>query len=185
MIKLALVGPNGVGKSSNCFFMHNFLTNRGYTVKTLVNTDRIEAFPNSKLADTDLAHGHIIHNIMRLETEVAVLDNCDILLVDRSVVDLYATAKFDWPDSEYLKSMETLIDFWSKSYDRLFYLSEVLIDPSTDTDTDRPDLELRLSHAQNMDKVLKSSYPETLVPCSSDDLFDCILTYLETTDAKR
>lgn len=149
MIKIALIGTSCSGKTTTAYNVVGRLRKDGYHAEGCLSSDRNYTFPQSKLDFMHEAQSYVIMQQAFLELKMAVRDDVDICISDRSTIDFFAYYEYCINDkySPYYIAMKELAFNWLNTYDIVFYLSPL---PWVN-DGKRPNDEFRLG----VDSTLK------------------------------
>lgn len=119
MIKVALIGAHGTGKTTICHELVSELKKRGLSAHYLVEIAREARKAGFKLNEgtTKESQEWILHTQMAKELEFGAAGDVDFLVCDRSVLDNYIYYLAQFGKHELLDSV---VDSWTKTYSFLF-----------------------------------------------------------------
>lgn len=120
MIKVALVGTHGVGKTTMAYELAGIIKRKGRSVELITEIARECPFPLNDLG-TSQAYQWIIARQVQLEIEKS--PRAEILICDRSVLDNFAYyVRRCGRSGQEAKALEAYCRSWMKTYDLLVRL---------------------------------------------------------------
>lgn len=121
--KVAFTGTNSSGKTTMALEVTARLKRQYHVLAEVVSSqDRKITWKDEHFPVDPRAHYGMISNLVKAEVEAELKGDAEIVITDRSVLDLYAIALTDHPDHPMVKQMEGCIRSWMTSYTHVFYL---------------------------------------------------------------
>lgn len=117
MIKIALIGTHGVGKTTTAYGIGHILKKLRYDTEVLYETARKCPLPINKMGSKD---SQLWILSKQLEQESLINSKIDFAICDRSVLDIYVYSKMNNP--KFAESLLPFILEHMKTYDFIFYL---------------------------------------------------------------
>lgn len=171
--KFAFTGTNSSGKTTMALEVTARLKYPyGVLAECVASQDRKTSWDSRHFPATIEAHFGMIARHVYAETEAALRGDCDVVVCDRSVIDLLSIARVDHPNDTRLEGLTAYVKAWASTYDAVYYL------PPCEyvADGKRPPDEFRLkTHASLLEILPQFSNVQTL---SRDDTFKSIRQYL-------
>jgi AAA domain len=121
--KIAFTGTNSSGKTTMAMEVCSRLKRDYRALAELVSSqDRKITWKDDHFPVDPRAHYGMITNLIHAEVQAELKGDADVVITDRSVLDLYAIALTDHPDSKMIKELGYTVNAWSKTYTKIFYL---------------------------------------------------------------
>ena len=121
-----------------------------------------------------VAHYGMISNLIHAEVQATLKGDADVVVTDRSALDLYAIASYDHPDSTLIKDLGVMVKAWTQTYTRIYYLPPL----AYQEDGKRPSDDFRMkTHGRLLDLMNDWQLPN-LVAYSRSDAYKDIKTLL-------
>ena len=144
--KFALIGTSCAGKTSLAHSLVGRLKTYGVLADGIFSQDRKFSFPLSKI-ESEAAQNWMIANIIAKEADMQMHEDVELVLSDRSPLDLLAYYAYQYQGKSALyEAAKGYAIEWCKGYEALYYLEPL---PYQD-DHKRPSDEFRLG----VDRVL-------------------------------
>lgn len=140
MSKYGLIGTSCAGKTTLAHTLTGRLKSYGVLVDGVYSQDRKLTFDVSYL-ETEMAQNWMVTNLITQEVAMESRSDVNILLSDRTPLDLLAYYAYQFPDSPLFAAMKAYVLEYCKTYAALFYLEPL---PYQD-DNKRPDDTFRLA----------------------------------------
>ena len=138
--KIAFTGTNCSGKTTMAMDVTARLKYRGVLAELVSSQDRKITWRDEHFPVDFRAHYGMISNMVNAEVQAELKGDADVVITDRSVLDLYSIAVTDHEYVEHIKNMEWYIRSWATTYTKIYYL-----DPLTyQDDGKRPDDSFRM-----------------------------------------
>lgn len=146
--KFAFIGTSCSGKTTLCLSALAQLKTMGVSCDGVLQQDRRFAFDRDQLEQYKEAQYYFICNQVMRETELTLRGHAEVLISDRSVLDLYAyyVAQYGHDDGLF-----QLVWSWMETYTTLYHLDPL---PYVD-DKSRPSDEFRLQVDECLDKMIR------------------------------
>jgi hypothetical protein len=173
--KIAFTGTNSSGKTTMAMEVCSRLKRDHHVLAELVSSqDRKITWKDDHFPVDPRAHYGMITNLIHAEVQAELKGDADVVITDRSVLDLYAIALTDHPDSQMIKELGFAVNAWAKTYTRIFYLSPL----AYQEDGKRPPDEFRMrTHATLMQLIGTGNYPN-VITVDRPEIFKTILGLL-------
>lgn len=180
--KVAFTGTNSSGKTTMALEVTARLKRQYHVLAEVVSSqDRKITWNDAHFPIRPEAHFGMISNLVHAEVAASLKGDATIVVTDRSVLDLYAIAKTDFPEHPKIHKMEGYILAWLETYDKIFYLPPL----EYQEDGKRPPNEFRLrTHATLLELIDKYQLPN-VVKQDRADSFKSILDLLGISPAKE
>lgn len=136
-IKIAFTGSVSSGKTAAALETAAQLKQRHFRVSLVESVDRRHPWDNGYFPQNPQAHVGMITRQIAAEVEATLRADTDIVVCDRTVMDMYAVAMVDHPDSILIQSLEPLVNQWATTYVAAYYLEPFPLH----ADGFRPDLD--------------------------------------------
>lgn len=146
--KIAFIGAPCSGKTTTTMRITAELKELGVNAVAVVSEDEKLHWNWRYFPETPIAHHGAIAKQIYAETAASLRD-VDIVVSDRSILDLASIAITDHPKFEIV--FRNLIDTWIDTYDNLFYLSPL---PYVE-DGKRPPNEFRMKTHETLVSLMK------------------------------
>ena len=155
--KFAVIGTSCSGKTTLTLSILAHLKQMGISCDGVLQQDRRFAFDRIQLEKYKEAQYYFICNQIMRETELTLRGHCEVIVSDRSPLDLYAYYVVMYGRD---KTIEDFIHKWiGSTYDQLYYLHPL---PYED-DKQRPSNEFRLQVASILEGLItKLGYQEII-----------------------
>ena len=138
-LKIAIVGTHGSGKTTLLYDTASTLKKNGYSVSIAREVARFSSFLN---AGEKNIHAQMDLFGLQITEEMSNARNHDILLCDRSILDILVYSKVLYPnltkkESLLLSSMESTVPHYMQTYDIIFRTIK-MYNPTMTRDNLRP-----------------------------------------------
>lgn len=179
MIKVAMIGSSCAGKSTLVYSLIGRLKKQGILAEGVVSTDRKFSYPKSLLVESEDIQCNMIFNQLALETYWASRHDVEVLVLDRTPLDLWCYYEASFPQMSNKKEMvrDLVMRWFDQNYDHVFYLPPL----PYQFDGDRPDENFRNKVADVITKNIGSFDAVTdLSGTMLENREDVILHYVES-----
>lgn len=167
-LKIALIGTSCAGKTT---LVHEILSKlKRYSVlaEGVLSQDRKFTFDRTVL-ETDInAQYWMVLNIAAKESELLAHTDCDVVVSDRSVLDMYAYLVYQYGEDN---AVSRFVQDWVLTYDRLYLLQPL----AYQNDGTRPSDAFRIGVGKLLDKMVES-LPNVVVGMSNEDIIKDIVS---------
>lgn len=155
--KIAFTGTNSSGKTTMAMEVCSRLKRDHHVLAELVSSqDRKITWKDDHFPVDPRAHFGMITNMIHAEVQAELKGDAHVVITDRSVLDLYAIALTDHPDSQMIKDLGVAVNAWAKTYTKIIYLSPL----PYQEDGKRPPDEFRMkTHATLLKLIASGDYP--------------------------
>lgn len=155
--KIAFTGTNSSGKTTMAMEVTSRLKSENHYLAELVSSqDRKISWKDEHFPVDPRAHYGMITNLIHAEVQAELKGDANVVVTDRSVLDLYSIALVDHPNHPMIAALRPTVEAWLTSYTKVFYL------PPLDYQEDgkRPPNEFRmLTHASLVNEINKGNFP--------------------------
>lgn len=172
MKKFALIGTSSSGKTTFTYGLVSRLKSYGILADGVFNQDRKFSFDRRLVESEESAQNWMVTNIISKEIDIGLHEDVDVLVSDRSAVDLYAYYHYQYPDSDLCKSLGAYVKEWAKTYSKLYYLEPLAFHD----DGKRPSDEFRLAVDNHLREVIMPQFDNIKYLNRADILNDILLT---------
>lgn len=124
MKKIGIIGTNSSGKTTLCYEVLWKLKRAGVSCDGVLKQDRRISFDKPLLETNPLAQWSIISNQIKAEADMAMRPGLEILVSDRSPLDLYAY--YVATHGENYSLSESLINWCNTTFERIYLLEPVI-----------------------------------------------------------
>lgn len=152
-MKIAFVGTSCAGKTTAAFGLIARLKSYSVLAEGLTSQDRKFSFNPALLESEELAQNWMVANLIAKEVDAFLHPDVDVLISDRSPLDLLAYYAFQYEDSGLMHALKDYVFAYLSTYDALYYLPPL----QYQDDGKRPSDSFRLG----VDKVLLGLIEET------------------------
>lgn len=121
--KYAFTGTNCSGKTTMALAIAARLKRQAVLAEVVCSQDRKISWKDDYFPFTPIAHYGMITNLIHAEVSASLKGDADVIITDRSVLDLYAIMATDHPDHKMTKALEPTILEWLETYTRIYYLA--------------------------------------------------------------
>lgn len=119
--KFGLCGTSSSGKTTLAYGLVARLKSYGLLADGVFNQDRKFSFDRALLETEEIAQHWMINNLIAKEVELSLHGDTDILVSDRTVLDLFNYYAYQY-DTTLCNQLEKYIVEWAYTYDAIFYL---------------------------------------------------------------
>ena len=149
--KIALSGTNCSGKTTLALDITARLKGEHHYLAEVVSSqDRKITWSDAHFPVNPVAHYGMVTNLILAETQAVLKGDADVVLVDRSVLDLFAIAKYDHPDSELINALGHMVKAYCATYESIFVLDPL----PYQADGKRPDDDFRLATYKSLQGIV-------------------------------
>ncbi len=121
--KYAFTGTNCSGKTTMALAVTARLKRQAILAEIVCSQDRKISWKDDYFPFTPIAHYGMITNLIHAEVAASLKGDADVIITDRSVLDLYAIMATDHPDHSMTLALEPTILEWLETYTRIYYLA--------------------------------------------------------------
>ena len=141
MIKVAMIGSSCAGKSTLVYSLIGRLKKLGVLAEGVVSTDRKFSYPKRLLVESEDIQCNMIFNQLALETYWASRHDVEVLVLDRTPLDLWCYYEASFPHNSKKKEMvrDLAMRWFDQNYNHIFYLPPL----PYQSDGDRPTEDFR------------------------------------------
>lgn len=181
-LKVAFTGTNSSGKTTMALEVTARLKRQYHVLAEVVSSqDRKITWKDDHFPVDPRAHYGMISNLVKAEVEAELKGDANIVITDRSVLDLYAIALTDHPKDPKILGMEGYIRSWMDTYTNVIYL------PPLDYQEDgkRPPNDFRMqTHATLRRLIEEWRLPNVIDGMDRPDAFKRVLHVLGVDQQK-
>ncbi len=175
--KFALTGTNCSGKTTMALDLTARLKRRGILAEIVSSQDRKITWKDAHFPVDARAHWGMITNLIHAEVQAELKGDADVVITDRSVLDLYAIATYDHPTSDLIKGLEPAILAWASTYKKIFYLEPL----PYQADNKRPNDDFRMATHGQLLKLFDKYNLTNVVKLPRTEVFKEIKAHLNLT----
>lgn len=158
--KYAVAGTSCAGKTTLVYALISRLKQYGVLADGVLNADRRINFDPALLEKEEKTQLWMVNNIMQKEIEVEMQPDVDVIISDRSVLDLMAYYTYQFPMSSLCSAQQRVVNEWIKTYDTIFVLDPL----QYQEDGKRPSDEFRLAVDNQLRRSIElNKYPNVEV----------------------
>lgn len=172
MNKFALIGTSSSGKTTFTYGLVSRLKSYGILADGVFNQDRKFSFDRHLIETEEAAQNWMVTNIISKEIDIGLHEDVDVLVSDRSAIDLYAYYHFQYPDSDLCKALGAYVREWAKTYACLYYLEPLAFHD----DGIRPADDFRMAVDEHMRTVVLPQFNNVKYLPRTDILNDILKT---------
>lgn len=121
--KIGIIGTSSSGKTTLCYEILWRLKKAGVTCDGVLQQDRRISFDPKLLDINELAQFSIISNQMKMEADICMAPGVEMVVSDRSPLDLYAYHLATFGGNKYLSQL--VHDWCENTFEKLFVLRPV------------------------------------------------------------
>ncbi len=121
--KYAFTGTNCSGKTTMALATAARMKRMAVLAELVSSQDRKISWKDDYFPFTPVAHYGMITNLIHAEVQAMLKGDADVIVTDRSVLDLYAIMCTDHPDDPMTIGLENAVLAWMKTYTKVFYLA--------------------------------------------------------------
>ena len=155
--KIAFTGTNSSGKTTMAMEVTSRLKSENHYLAELVSSqDRKISWKDEHFPVDPRAHYGMITNLIHAEVQAELKGDANVVVTDRSVLDLYSIALVDHPNHPMIAALRPTVEAWLTSYTKVFYLPPL----EYQEDGKRPPNEFRMqTHASLINEIEKGNFP--------------------------
>lgn len=166
--KFAFTGTNSSGKTTMALDVTARLKYKHVLAEVVSSQDRKITWKDDHFPVDPRAHYGMICNLINAEVQAELKGDATVVITDRSVLDLYAIARTDHPNSRDIMGMEQMILAWLESYKRIYYLPPL----EYQEDGKRPSDEFRMrTHATLLKLIDEYCLSNLVITIPREDCF--------------
>lgn len=114
-------GSESIGKTSTGYTLTGRLRTHGALAEFVSDSSAAMPFPPDRFDTHEAAWVHVLAKKMEREAEFALRSNVDLIVSDRTPLDLLAYARMKHPNSALLAAFEPLVLAYMHQYDALYF----------------------------------------------------------------
>lgn len=157
--KFAFTGTNSSGKTTIVHDLTARLKMNNVLVEAVTSQDRKSTWDFRHCIQNYHGHYGLMTGLIRAEVEAELKGDADVVLVDRSILDLYSIAITDHPDKDQISKIEEMVLQWASSYTAIYYLEPLqYVDDGV-----RPSDDFRMRTHANLVKLMENPRLTNLV----------------------
>ena len=157
--KFAFTGTNCSGKTTMALDITARLKMAGVLAEVVSSQDRKITWNDAHFPIDYRAHYGMLCNLIHAEVQAELKGDAQVVITDRSCLDLYAIARYDHPDSAPIMGLENMVLSWAASYTKIFYLEPL----PYQADNKRPNDEFRMAtHAKLLTLMEQYALPNVV-----------------------
>ena len=181
--KFAFTGTNCSGKTTMAMETTARLKAQYHCLAELVSSqDRKVTWSDAHFPYALDAHYGMMSTLITAEVQASLRGDADVIITDRSVLDLYSIASFDHPQGHLLKGLRALMESWIETYTTIYYLSPF----PYQADGKRPDDEFRQSTHENLLRLIEAyKFPNVVMGLTRDEVSKDIRRQLGYGEVKQ
>lgn len=173
--KFAFTGTNCSGKTTMALDITSRLKMQGVLAEVVSSQDRKITWKDDHFPVDPRAHYGMITNLIHAEVQAELKGDAEVVITDRSVLDLYAIARYDHPESYMIDGLISTVESWLKTYTKVYYLAPL----PYQADGKRPEDSFRMAtHAKLRELMNWSVFSGKVVELSRHEVLDDILTIM-------
>jgi len=155
--KLAFTGTNCSGKTTMALEVTTRLkSEHHYLAEVVSSQDRKISWADAHFPVDPRAHYGMITNLIHAEVQAELKGDAAVVITDRSVLDLYAIALVDHPNSALIAALRPTVEAWVSTYTQIFYLPPLVYQ----ADGKRPPDDFRMkTHTSLIRELTAGTYP--------------------------
>lgn len=178
--KIAISGTHGSGKSTLVSELYSKLKKKNIRVNTTTEVARKSIF----LASKEISPAMQLDLFgKQISEEMEASRNCDLLLCDRSIIDILMYTKLFFPNNPQAKmfssAMEDFIKTYHKTYRYIFKLSTIYNTNLVKDDIRPKDLKIQ----QDADKAIEKEFQNLgieYIDLPKDNIANFLVNFIET-----
>lgn len=120
--KFALIGTSCAGKTTAAYALVSRLKSYSVLADGVFSQDRKFSFDKAHLATEEIAQQWMVNNLIAKETDTILHEDIDVLITDRSALDLMSYYALQFPESRTMKAMLGYVTEYLQTYSALYYL---------------------------------------------------------------
>jgi hypothetical protein len=144
--KFALTGTNCSGKTTLALGITESLKRASVLAEVVSSSDRRISWSDAHFPVDVRAHWGMITKLIGAEVAAELRGDADVVITDRSVLDLYAIATYDHPNNASMQALEPAILDWVSKYTAIYYLEPL----PYQEDNKRPNDDFRMATHANL-----------------------------------
>lgn len=144
--KFALTGTNCSGKTTLALGLTESLKRDSVLAEVVSSSDRRISWSDAHFPVDVRAHWGMITKLIGAEVAAELRGDADVVITDRSVLDLYAIATYDHPNNASMLALEPAILDWVSKYTAIYYLEPL----PYQEDNKRPNDDFRMATHANL-----------------------------------
>lgn len=159
--KIAFTGTNSSGKTTMALEVTTRLkSEHHYLAEVVSSQDRKISWKDDHFPVDPRAHYGMITNLIHAEVAAELKGDADVVITDRSVLDLYSIALVDHPRDSMISALKPMVESWLGTYTKIFYLPPL----AYQEDGKRPPNEFRMkTHASLINLLEAGNYPNVVM----------------------
>lgn len=171
--KFAFTGTNSSGKTTMALGVTARLKEEYHVLAEVVSSqDRKITWKDDHFPVNIKAHFGMICNLIHAEVQAELKGDAEVVITDRSVLDLFAIAKTDHPNHPALPGLWAMVEQWALTYTKIYYLPPL----AYQEDGKRPPDDFRMrTHARLVDILKTENFSNVVMDLPRSDAFKDIL----------
>ena len=165
--KFALTGTNCSGKTTLALDITARLKKNAILAEIVSSQDRKITWKDAHFPVNPRAHWGMMTNLIHAEIQADLKGDADVIMTDRSVLDLYAIATYDHPEAELIAKFETAVLAWASTYTKIYYLEPL----PYQEDNKRPNDSFRMATHGQLLKLFDLYQLDNVVKIPRDQVF--------------
>lgn len=121
--KYAFTGTNCSGKTTMAMAVAARLKRHAVLAELVSSQDRKVTWKDDYFPFTPVAHYGMITNLIHAEVQAMLKGDADVIITDRSVLDLYAIMCTDHPSHSMTIGLRQTVLAWMSTYTKVYYLA--------------------------------------------------------------
>lgn len=180
--KIAFIGTSCSGKTTAAMGVAHALKKQSVLTGLVISEDSKMPWNWRYFPKDFIAYQGMFARQMYAEVEITLRPDIDVVVSDRSILDLAAIAITDHPTKEQV--LKSIVDSWIHTYDYLFYLPPI---ENYQEDGVRPPNEFRMNVHANLISMLSEPWIDSGKVCKVDNrdtVISDVVTLLEVNHGK-
>jgi hypothetical protein len=120
--KVAFTGTNSSGKTTMALGVTARLKLEHVLAEVVSSQDRKITWKDDHFPVNPIAHYGMVTNMIHAEVQAQLKGDADIVITDRSALDLYSIACTDFPNDPMIADLNPTVLAWMKTYTKVYYL---------------------------------------------------------------
>lgn len=118
---IGLFGSESIGKTSTAYMLTGRLRTHGLLAEVVTDSSAAMPFPPDRFDTHPVAWMYVIMRKIERECEYALRSNVEILVSDRTPLDLLTYFRMKHPESDLVEAVDRLMKVWMSRYDLLYF----------------------------------------------------------------
>lgn len=168
--KIAFTGTNCSGKTTMAMAVAARLKGRHVLAELVSSQDRKITWKDEHFPVDPRAHFGMMANLVNAEVQAELKGDAEVVITDRSLLDLYSIALYDHPTSEMVAAMRDYVVAWAATYAKIYYLAPL----PYQNDNKRPSDDFRLATHGRLVQLLDELNLPNVVRIDRSEVFSDI-----------